>query len=160
MPIEVKKLGLQPKVEMSTEVAKTELPDGSNVYSPVYNASLVDSVEITATGKEVHDPEFAKLLDDTTEHSNTEDERRESVFGNDWISTPDGKGQIRARNDQIQTLKGQGYGRLPRTPRISVPALPWNSGPKRAVGRTLIRYRDGRRLVIIENGVAIKREGE
>jgi hypothetical protein len=157
MPIEVKHLGLQPKAEMTTDLEKTTLPDGTNVYSPVYKAEMVDTTEWVATGKEVHDPEFAKLTADSTVASEHEDWRRESIFGTDKISTPDGLSEIRARNDQIQMLRGQGYGVKPRTTRMVVPELAWHKERKRMYGKTIVKYRDGRRLVLMENGLKIER---
>lgn len=148
MPIEVKDLGLQPKV--------VEGDDGT------FNASLVPSTEWIATGKEVHDPEFAKLLDDTTEYSGAEEERKVSIFGMERISTASGESTI-VRGDRVGFYKSQGYGKRPRTARMLVPDLPWH--PKelqkaRPAGRTLIRYRDGRALMFIENGLVLKRPKE
>jgi len=156
MPIVTKKLGLQPKAEMTTEIEKTTLPDGTNVYSPVYKAEMVEQEETIATGKEIHDPEFAKLLDDATDHSNHEDWRRASIFGMDKISNPNGEGETLARNDQIQLLRNQGYGVKPRTARMVVPELPWHKDRKHMYGRTLIKYRNGKRLVLMENGLKIE----
>jgi len=148
MPIEERDLGLQPKV--------TQADDGT------YNASLVPSKEWIATGKEVHDPDFAKLLDDSTDYSNTEDERRESIFGVERISTPTGESTT-VRGDKVPFYKSQGYGLRPRTTRMLVPALPWHEErlPKKAQsGRTLIKYKDGRRLMYIENGLKLERPKE
>jgi hypothetical protein len=148
LPIEVKNLGLQPKVVAAD--------DGT------YNASLVPSTEWTATGKEIHDPEFAKLMDDTAEYKGSEDERKESIFGMDLISTPTGE-STRVRGDKVPFYKSQGYGVRPRTTRMLVPDLPWHKkdvGTKARAGRTLIRYRDGRALMLIENGLVLKRPKE
>lgn len=148
MPIVQKNLGLQPKV--------VQADDGT------YNASLVPSSEWTATGKEVHDPEFAKLLDDSTEQSNSEDERRESIFGVERISTPTGESTT-VRGDKVSFYKSQGYGVRSRTTRMLVPTLPWhkNGVPKKAgSGRTLIKYKDGRALMYIEGGLVLKRPKE
>jgi len=155
MPIEIKKLGLQPKAEMTTDIEKTTLPDGTNVYSPVYKASLVESQEITATGKEIHDPEFAKLMDDTADYDGARKEKVASFFGMDKISLPQG-GETLARNDQIQMLKGQGYGVRPRTARMVVPELPWHREHRHMYGKTIIKYRDGKRLVLMERGLKIE----
>lgn len=143
MPIEKIDLGLQPKVVQGD--------DGT------YNASLVPSTEWIATGKEVHDPDFAKLLDDSADQSNTDDERRESIFGLERISTPTGESAT-VRGDKVSFYKSQGYGIRSRTTRMLVPDLPWhkNGVPKKArSGRTLIRYRDGRALMFIENGLKL-----
>lgn len=168
MPIEQIDLGLQPKVEMTTDIEKTVTPEGDNIYSPRYEASLVPSTEWRATGKEVHDPEFARLLDDATDHSNQEDWRKNSIFGTDRISTPDG-GEIVARNDQIQMLQRQGYGRKVRNPRMTVPRLSWQEDRKPGerwvdfmrrtgqIGKTVMQYSDGRRLVVREEGLTIER---
>jgi len=142
MPIVVKDLGLAPKV----------VQDDAGVY----NASLVPSQEITATGKEVNDPEFGKLLDATTEWSDTEAERKNSIFGMERMSLPQG-GETLVRGDKVDFMKSQGYGRQVRNPRMVVPALPWQAdrklGEKYAdyKARTLVQYQDGRRLVH-ENG--------
>lgn len=155
MPIEVKKLGLQPKATMTTDLEKTELPDGTNIYSPVYKAEMVESEEIIATGKEIHDPEFAKLMDDTADYDGEKKEKAVSFFGMEKISTPDGK-EILARGDQIHSLQQSGYGVRPRTARMIVPELPWHKEHKHMYGRTIIKYKDGKRLVLMENGLRIE----
>lgn len=140
MPIVVKDLGLQPKVVQDDK--------------GVYNASLVPSQEITATGKEIHDPEFGKLLDATAEHADTEAERKNSIFGMERMSLPQG-GETLVRGDRVDFMKSQGYGKRERTTRMVVPSLPWHKTRKRMQGRTLIKYKDGRRLIFIENGLRL-----
>lgn len=168
MPIEIKKLGLQPKVEMTTELTKTSTPDG-DVYSPTYKASLVESEEITATGKEIKDPEFAKLMSGTADYDGERKEKFKSIFGMDRISTPTG-GQIDVRGDQVALLKQQGYGKDPRTGHTVVPELPWQQDRRPGErwshyvmrtgqsGRTVVAYQDGRKLVMREQGFVIERE--
>lgn len=145
MPIVEKDLGLQPKV--------TRGDDG------VYNAELVPSKEWVATGKEIKDPEFAKLMDGASEQAEEDRARRESMFGLDRITDPYGNVET-IRLDEIEEKKKHGYGIRKRTERMVVPELPWQDKMKKMHGRTLIRYRDGRRLVIWENGVKIKHAGE
>jgi len=145
MPIEVKDLGLQPKV--------VEGDDGT------YNASLVPSTEWTATGKEIHDPEFAKLLDDSAEAAGEEKERKQSIFGMEKLSNPFG-GETAIRADKVDFMKSQGYGLRERTTRMVVPELPWNKDRAPRTGRTLIKYRDGRRLVYIDNGLVLEQPRE
>lgn len=169
MPIEVKKLGLQPKVEMTTELTKVKTPDGKTLHQPTYKAELVDSVEYVATGKEIQDPEFAKLMSDTADHDGAQKEKFASIFGMDRISTPQG-GETMVRGDQVELLKSQGYGKDPRTGRMLVPDLPWQRERKVGepwaiyisrtgqLGRTLVRYADGRKLVMREEGFVIERE--
>lgn len=149
MPIEVKDLGLQPKVTTDDQ--------------GVYNAELVPSQEIVATGKEVHDPEFGKLLDQTNEWSSAEDERKESIFGMERMSDLQG-GETRVRGDKVDYMKSQGYGRQVRNPRMVVPALPWQSDRKPGEryqdykARTLVQYQDGRRLVHENGALRLERE--
>lgn len=155
MPIEEIDLGLQPKV--------TELDDGT------MDAQMVPSKEWRATGKEVHDPEFGKLLDQATEFSEGDSARKESIFGMERMSLPGG-GETLVRGDKVEQAKRQGYGHECRNPRMTVPALPWQADrrfgeryddymKRKAEGRTLIQYQDGRRLVYI-NGELQMNKGE
>jgi hypothetical protein len=142
VPIEEIDLGLQPKVTVDD--------DGN------YNAEMVPSKEWRATGKEVHDPEFGKLLDQASDYSNEEDARRESIFGQEIMSNPWG-GQTAIRGDKVDQMKTQGYGVRERTTRMIVPELPWNKGRQPGSGRTLIKYQDGRRLVFINGELQMEK---
>lgn len=149
MPIEIKDLGLQPKVTSDDQ--------------GTYNAEMVPSQEIVATGKEVNDPEFGKLLDATAEWSDSEAERKQSIFGMERMSLPQG-GETEVRGDKVDYMKSHGYGRRVRNPRMVVPALPWQADRK--VGeryadykaRTLVQYQDGRRLVHENGALRLERE--
>lgn len=168
MPIEVKHLGLQPKVETSTEIEKTTLPDGKVVHTPINNVSLVDSTETIATGAEIRDPEFAKLLDDTHVHCLAEEEKLNKAFGVEKITSPNGE-VTRLRGDKIETAKQYGFGHKASAPRMVVPPLPWQDDRRFGepwadyvrrtgkIGKTVVQYSDGRKLVTTENGYEIER---
>jgi len=153
MPIEIKDLGLQPKV--------TTDDDG------VFNAELVPSQEIVATGKEVNDPEFGKLLDATTEWSDTETERKVSIFGMEKMSLPWG-GETLVRGDHVEQMKASGYGKRERNGRLIVPALPWQADREigeryadymaRKNAQVLVQYTDGRKLVHENGALRLERE--
>jgi hypothetical protein len=150
MPIVVKDLGLQPKVTTDDE--------------GIFNAELVPSQEITATGKEIHDPEFAKLLDDTTEWSDSEAERKNSIFGMEKMSLPWG-GETLVRGDHVEEMKASGYGARARNPRMVVPALPWQEDRRPGeryqdymARKTLVQYQDGRKLVHENGNLRLERE--
>jgi len=56
--------------------------------------------------------------------SDTEAERKNSIFGMERMSLPQG-GETLVRGDKVDFMKSQGYGRQVRNPRMVVPALPW-----------------------------------
>src|SRR5262245_9150069 len=96
MPIEVKDLGYQP-------IAKSE-DDGTTT------GTLVKQTEWIATGKEVHDPEFAKLMEPASDFAEEERCRKEKKFGLDRITAPDGTVET-LRLDEIEQRKTEmGYG--------------------------------------------------